>query len=129
MEVYIKDNCDNISLTDNGGVLVINAPDDIMVFGSVKYRLDSYNDITKEAVIFDKKVWLEPDWKFRAFFTTEQTLFIADNYPEMLVILNTEPRNPKFIVTGGSWVYFDNINIQTGYLLSGLGVEIESKPL
>jgi hypothetical protein len=72
-------------------------------------------------------VWEEPDWIYRIFVSTQNTIIIADQYPEMLVNLNTPPRNPKIIVPEGSVIYLNNIGESEMQLLGALDIVIENK--
>ena len=85
--------------------------------------------IIEGEIIFEwQYIWHEPEWNYRIFVTTEQLVTIADIAPEMLVLLNTPPPNPKYKFPSGSLVYFDNVGEQQTALLNMLGIEIQSKP-
>jgi hypothetical protein len=130
MQVYILGDCENIQLAHNieDAVLVVNAPDDIMAYGSEKYGIVSYNAETKEAVFINKIQWLEPEWQYRANITNEQLMEIADKYPELLVSLNTEPKNPKYKMPTGSIIYFNTFGKNEQYIFNELGIVKENKP-
>lgn len=72
--------------------------------------------------------WKEAGWKYRLKITYKQLIDIADKYPEMLVGLNTEPKNPKYRMKDFIYVYLNNIGNSEKSILASLNIIIENKP-
>jgi hypothetical protein len=66
--------------------------------------------------------WLEPDWNYRIIVTLQQIREIGKLYPQMLLELQQEPKNPIYDFDNYSVIYvnnIDNINL--------LGLNYETK--
>jgi hypothetical protein len=129
MKVIIQGDCQAITRIGEGKIYN-NAPDDILKYAG-EYTIISEElqpDSTYNAFFQLRNHWQEPNWNYRIKVTTEQLIVIADQFPEMLVALNTEPKNPKYKEVEHTVVYLNSIGDGESYIFNQLGITIENKP-
>jgi len=104
----------------------------VLVNGDTKVKsIDLPLDAEHWAEEYDIMEWHEPEWSMRMFVDNEKVKAISSEFPQLLLGLNVEPRNPRYNYTDGMMIYLRTLNPDEMAVLARFEItekSIEHKP-